>query len=85
MQANTIIAESDAPFEERHGASLRAIFDLANPDGTRAIIHSGQSGHVLSPHYADLADSWAAGEYITLPLTRAAVEASAVHRLMLTP
>ncbi len=85
MQANTRIANEREPFRESHGASLRTIFDLRDADSTRAIVHTGQSGHVLSPYYADLADKWVVGEYLTLPMTRGAVETQAAHRLVLTP
>ena len=85
MQANTRIDDPRAPFAETHGASLRAIFDLGDPDGARAIVYPGQSGHPLSPHYADLADPWARGDYPTLPMTPEAVAAAAVHTLSLAP
>lgn len=85
MQANTRIASDSDPFRESHGASLRTIFDLSGTDTTRAIIHTGQSGHVLSPYYGDLADKWVAGDYLTLPMSREAVEESATHHLTLRP
>ena len=85
MQGNTRISDDEQPFAEIHGASLRTIFDLADADSTRAIIHTGQSAHRLSPHYDDLADRWQAGELLSLPLSEAAVAAAAVHRLRLVP
>ena len=85
MQANTRIGNDEAPFSETHGASLRTIFDLSDLDSSRAIIHTGQSGHPLSPHYDDLAPPWAAGDYLPLPISRDAVEATAAHRLTLVP
>lgn len=85
MQANTRIDNEDAPFAETHAAALRSIFDLSDPDSTLAIVHTGQSGHRLSRHYDDLADRWAAGELLTLPMTAEAVEGGAVHRLVLRP
>ena len=85
MQANTRIDDEDAPFAETHGAGLRLIFDLSGVDGTQAIIHTGQSGHPLSPHYSDLADSWAAGAYLTVPMSPEAVAAAAPRVLRLTP
>ena len=85
MQANTRIGDAAAPFSETHGASLRTIFDLADPDGSQAMVNTGQSGHVLSPHYDDLADLWARGDYLTVPMSRDAVEDIAAHRLILTP
>ena len=85
MQANTRIDNADAPFAEVHAAALRSIFDLSGPDTTRAIVHTGQSGHRLSRHYDDLADRWAAGELLSLPMTAQAVDAAAVHHLILRP
>ena len=84
MQANTRI-DDDAPFAETHGAGLRLIFDLSGVDGTQAIIHTGQSGHPLSPHYSDLADPWAAGAYLTVPMSPEAVAAAAPRALRLIP
>ena len=49
------------------------------------MVNTGQSGHVLSPHYDDLADLWARGDYLTVPMSRDAVEDIAAHRLILTP
>ena len=85
MQANTRIGDENAPFAETHGAGLRAIFDLADPDGTQAVVYPGQSGHPLSPHYADQADLWAAGDYLALPMTPEAVAAATAHLLRLRP
>ena len=85
MQGNTRIDDAHAPFAEIHGASVRIIVDLADADGMRAIVHAGQSGHPLSPHYADMADLWAEGGYLTLPMTPAAVAAATRHTLRLVP
>ena len=85
MQANTVIGDEAAPFAETHGASLRAIFDLADGDATQVMISTGQSGNRLSPHYGDLAEPWRDGRYIALPLSEAGARAIAVHRLVLTP
>ena len=50
-----------------HGASYRALYDLAEPDASRFMITTGQSGNVLSRHYDDLAPLWGRGEYLTVP------------------
>lgn len=55
------------PYVSRHGAAYRAVYDLANPENSRYIISTGQSGNAFSPHYADLLPLWAAGKYITIP------------------
>jgi penicillin amidase len=50
-----------------HGASYRALYDLAEPDASRFMITTGQSGNVMSRHYDDLAPLWGRGEYLTVP------------------
>ncbi len=49
-----------------HGAGLRLVADLANPDSTLAVIATGQSGHPLSPHWDDLLPTWRDGSAIRL-------------------
>ena len=85
MQANTRIADDDQPFAAVHGAALRALFDLSDPDSSRVIISTGQSGNRLSPHYADLAERWAAGDYVPLPMSREGAERISASRLVLLP
>ncbi len=58
--------EGPKPFTNKHGASLRVLFDLSNLDKSRFTIATGQSGNVLSQHYADQLDRWAGGGWITL-------------------
>ena len=43
-------APEDKPFARLHGGGYRAIYDLANPDRSRFMIATGESGHILSPH-----------------------------------
>jgi penicillin amidase len=50
-----------AGFAHVQGPGLRAVFDLAVPAGTAAVIATGQSGHPLSRHWADQNAAWAAG------------------------
>lgn len=53
-------------FDIVHAASLRAVYDLADLNNSRFMHGPGQSGHPLSPHYRDLAELWAQGEYIEI-------------------
>jgi penicillin G amidase len=55
-----------ARFDDVHGASLRAIFDLADLDRSRFVIAGGQSGNPFSAHYADFAALWRDGQYVTM-------------------
>jgi penicillin amidase len=63
----------------RSGASERLVVSPGHE--ARAILHmpGGQSGHPLSPHYADQQPAWVQGE--PLPL----LPGSPVHTLTLTP
>jgi penicillin G amidase len=47
------------PFENRHAASLRAIYDLADLEQSQFIYQTGQSGLVFSSRYRDMTAQWA--------------------------
>ena len=44
----------DQPFARTHGAGFRGLYDLSDPEKSRFMITTGQSGHIVSPHYGDL-------------------------------
>ncbi|MBR1221409.1 penicillin acylase family protein [Bradyrhizobium sp. U87765 SZCCT0131] len=67
------------------GASFRMVLDVGNWDASRVINTPGQSGDPYSPHYRDLAPLWAAGSYVPLLYSRAAVEAATAEAIVLTP
>ena len=73
------------PYAAIHGAGYRGIYDLADPDQSRYIISTGQSGNVFSPHYDDLLELWAKGEYLAIPTDPTAVAGATVDRLDLQP
>ncbi len=83
--AETLLAASGRPPDSSMGASFRAIFDVANWDRSIATNAPGQSEYPDSPHFADLAGLWAAGEYFPLAFTEAAVNANAKSTLSLVP
>jgi penicillin amidase len=72
-------------FRVTHGASFRMAVDVGNWDASMAINAPGQSGDPRSPHYADLAPLWAAGEYVPLLYSSAAVDEATELRILLTP
>ena len=78
-------SDETAPFENRHASSLRAIYDLSDPDASVFIHPGGQSGNPLSRHYRDFAPLWARGDYVPMVTDRAKLEAAGVRRLLLTP
>jgi len=55
-------------FRMDRGPSYRQLVDLARPEQSRFIHPPGQSGNVLSRHYADLLLLWARGEYLPMGL-----------------
>jgi penicillin amidase len=67
------------------GASVRMVLDVGAWDNSVAINTPGESGDPYSPHYRDLFPLWAAGDYVPLLYSRAAVEREAETVLTLTP
>ena len=78
-------ADEKAPFASRHAASYRAIYDLADPQGSLFIHSGGQSGNPLSSHYQAFSAPWARGEYIPMVTDRYRLEAEGAARLVLRP
>lgn len=73
--------KADAPFANRHAASLRAIYDLNDPEKSVFIYQTGQDGNMLSPRYRDMRDEWAAVQYRALQMEPAQWQ----HSLTFTP
>ena len=63
--------KADAPFANRHAASLRAIYDLADPEKSVFIYQTGQSGNALSTRYRDMSGTWAGVNYRPLQMAPA--------------
>ncbi len=72
-------------FKVTHGASFRMVVDVGNWDESRFINAPGQSGDPRSPHYADLAPLWAAGTYVPMLYSVAAVDAATTLKILLSP
>ncbi|MEM1396490.1 MAG: penicillin acylase family protein, partial [Pseudomonadota bacterium] len=53
-------------FSHDHGASFRLVADLSDPSKSVMSFAPGVSGNALSPHWRDMAEVWARGEYISL-------------------
>jgi penicillin amidase len=75
---------SDA-FTVGEAPALRMVVDLADPDASRWIGQTGESGHVDDGHYLDQAPLWAAGETRAWPFTASAVRAATLNDLVLRP
>ncbi len=48
----------DRPFERKHVPTFRGLYDLADPDQSRFMIATGQSGHIFSRFYGNLTSLW---------------------------
>ena len=57
-RGSTTIRDDARPYEQRFGAGLRIITDLASPGDSRMIAVPGQSGNPLSAHFSDLVERW---------------------------
>jgi penicillin G amidase len=69
------------PYQNRHAASLRHVFDLADLEKSGFMYQTGQSGLVWSPRYRDMSEDWAAVKYRPLQLS----PASFASELVLSP
>ncbi|PKO67254.1 MAG: penicillin amidase [Betaproteobacteria bacterium HGW-Betaproteobacteria-16] len=69
------------PFANRHGPSLRALYDLGDLENSRFIYQTGQSGLVFSERYRDMSAEWATVQYRPLRMDPPAYS----HRLTLRP
>ena len=59
------------PYQNRHAASLRHVFDLSNLEKSAFMYQTGQSGLVWSPRYRDMSEGWAAVQYRPLQMSPA--------------
>ncbi len=53
-------------FDVLWGPSMRAIYDFSDLDSSLFMHGPGQSGNVMSPHYRDLAQAWANGDFVEI-------------------
>lgn len=81
----TVNATGGPNYSQTTGASYREVLDLGNWDRSIVTNVPGESGNPGDPHYGDLIDSWAEGQYHPLPFSRSAVENAAEMKLTLLP
>lgn len=72
-------------YEVDSAPSMRMVVSLADWDDSRWVSLTGVSGHPFSSHYTDQTDLWAAGETLSWPFTRDAVDDAAEDVLTLEP
>jgi penicillin amidase len=78
-------APSDLPFARTIGGGFRGLYDLSDPRKSRFIIATGESGHIFSSHYGDLAPLWNDVRSITLSGSEDELKESGAEQLTLKP
>ena len=78
-------ADGPEPYLNVHAAGFRAVYDFSDPDSSVFIIATGESGHLLSRHYDDLAAIWRRSEYVPMSLDPGLARAGAVGVTRLRP
>jgi penicillin G amidase len=73
------------PFARRHGPGFRGLYDLADPERSRFMIATGESGHIFSPHYRDLVPLWNNVKSITLTGSEDDLKKAGARELILSP
>ncbi|MCL4845014.1 MAG: penicillin acylase family protein [Acidobacteria bacterium] len=81
----TTVNNTGAAVRQVHGASFRAVMDVADWDRSTMTNVPGQSAQPASPHYGDLLPLWARGQYHPMLFSREAVERYLGHHLRLVP
>lgn len=84
VNRHTIRNEAE-PFVSRHAASLRAIYDMADPERSLFMHSTGQSGLPTSRLYRNLAGRWAAVQFLPMRTRRSDIERGAIGTLTITP
>jgi penicillin G amidase len=59
------------PYEMISGAAIRIVVDMSDLSTMTLMSPPGQSGHFLSPHYGDLAETWSKGGQVPANYTSA--------------
>jgi penicillin amidase len=72
-------------YQVTHGASYLQVIDVGGWDNSRFLLLPGQSNDPRSPQYRNFYDRWIAGDMQPLWFSRAAVDAHAARRTVLTP
>ena len=73
------IRDAAHPYEQRFGAGLRIVTDMAAPADSHMMAVPGQSGNPLSPHFSDLLLRWRRFDWLVPG------RAAAVNTLVLEP
>ena len=65
--------DSTGYYKVKAGPSTRRVVDFSDVENSLAILPTGQSGRVFSPHYKDQATKYLNGEYVPMMLNQSAI------------
>jgi penicillin G amidase len=85
INVTNIRTRAASPFNSNHGASYRAIYDLADLENSLYVIPNGQSGNVFSPYYDDLLEDWRDGRYFTISTDFEVIRSNSIGEMTLNP
>lgn len=60
------LSHREDPYRNQHAPSLRFLHDLSQPEASRFVMHSGQSGWVFTPAYRNMLGRWSQVEDLPL-------------------
>ena len=66
LRATSRTPSEDGRYDAVHGAGLRMVLNMADPDSARFILATGQSENPLSDHYSDQMPLWSRGDMLRL-------------------
>lgn len=77
--------KTTTPYKVRSGPSMRVLIDLVDLENSLSILPTGQSGHVMSPHYRDQAELYLAGKFRPQQMNREIIISESKGVLILKP
>jgi penicillin G amidase len=81
----TITATNGPGDNQVTGGSLKIVVDTENWDNSVGLNSPGQSGDIHDPHYRDLYELWARGQYFPIFYSRSKVESVGERKFVLAP
>ncbi|PCJ82475.1 MAG: penicillin acylase family protein [Flavobacteriales bacterium] len=75
----------DGSYKALYGPAMRRIIDFADLENSLSVLPTGQSGNVMSDHYADQAEMYAKGEFRKQMMNREEIEKTAKGKLVFNP
>lgn len=78
------VFNGDGTYKAHYGPAMRIIIDFADVENAVSVLPTGNSGNVMSPHYADQAEMYVNGEFREMKMNREEIE-EVSQRLLFQP